>query len=272
VVALVGVLAAALGNSAAAGSREAGDYVFPVILLGVPWAAGRALRRWRERTEELQEVTTALREEREQHARLAVAAERGRIARELHDSLAQSLNAVVVHTEVAEASLGRDEARVATSLGRIGAVARSSLGETRRLLDALRDLADGDSPRLEQLATLVEDWRADGLQVDLQVEADASGLPPSVEAAVFRIVQESLTNVATHSCAGSARVRVCLGDPVTLRVEDDGPAVASAGPSRAGLGLLGMRERAVLLGGDFRVGPDGDGFLVEATIPREART
>ena len=271
-VALVVVVAAALGNSAAAGSTEAGDYVFPLILLGVPWAAGRALRRWRERTEELREVTTALRAERELHARLAVAAERGRIARELHDSLAQSLNAVVVHTEVAEASLGHDDGRVAASLSRIGQVARGSLGETRHLLDALRDRGGDDQPRLDELASLAADRETDGLQVELRVEGDQSGLSPAVEAAVFRIVQEGLTNVAAHSRAGRASVHVCLADPVTVRIEDDGPAAGTSGGAHTGLGLLGMRERTDLLDGHFTAGPRGDGFVVEATIPREARS
>lgn len=267
VAGLVVVIAAALANSAASGSREDGDYIFPLILLGVPWAAGRALRRWRERTEELRAVTAQLREERERHAELAVAAERGRIARELHDSLAQSLNAVVVHSEVAEESLGRDDARVASSLGRIGSVARSSLAETRQLLDALRDQADGDSPRLDELTTLVEERSQDGLAVDLVVDGDADGLSATVEAAVFRIVQESLTNVALHSASRRARVRVCLGHEVLVRVEDDGPAVRGASSSQ-GLGLLGMRERAALLGGTFRAGAHEGGFVVEAAIPR----
>ncbi|WP_193315390.1 sensor histidine kinase [Nostocoides sp. F2B08] len=269
VVALAVVIGAALGNSAASGSRDAGDYVFPVILLAVPWTAGRALRRWRERTEELEVVTAALRAEREQHARLAVAAERGRIARDLHDSLAQALNAVVVHTEVAEASLGRDDELVAGSLERIGTVARAALGETRRLLNALRDLTDDDdSPRLDQLAALAAEHTADGLAVDFAMEGRAGGLPASVEAAVFRIVQEGLTNVAAHSRAGHARVRVCLADVVSVRVEDDGPSIVRDRGSRPGLGLVGMRERATLLGGDFRAGPAGDGFVLEATIPR----
>ena len=261
------VIATALANSAASGSREDGDYIFPLILLGVPWAAGRALRRWRERTEELRAVTAQLREERERHAELAVAAERGRIARELHDSLAQSLNAVVVHSEVAEESLGRDDARVASSLGRIGSVARSSLAETRQLLDALRDQADGDSPRLDELTTLVDERGQDGLAVDLVVDGDADGLSSTVEAAVFRIVQESLTNVVLHSASLQARVQICLGPEVMVRVEDDGPAARGAS-SRQGLGLLGMRERAALLGGTFRAGAHNGGFVVEAAIPR----
>jgi signal transduction histidine kinase len=241
--------------------------VFPLILLGVPWAAGRALRRWRERTEELRAVTAALREERAWHAELAVAAERGRIARELHDSLAQSLNAVVVHTEVAEASLGRDDQQVVRSLDRIGAVARDSLAETRQLLDALRDQRERESPRIEQLQALVDERRREGLDVDLHVDGCADGLSPAVEAAVYRIVQESLANVAAHSASRRPRVDVGLGDQVTVRVEDDGPAVDRAW-SRQGLGLLGMRERAVLLGGSFRAGGQGEGFVVEASIPR----
>lgn len=267
IVGLSAAIAAALANSAASGSREDGDYIFPLILLGVPWAAGRALRRWREQTEELRAVTAELREERERHAELAVAVERGRIARELHDSLAQSLNAVVIHSGVAEESLGRDEARVAASLDRIGSVARSSLAETRQLLDALRDQGEGGSPRIVQLRDLVEERMRDGLEVDLVVEGCVDGLSPTVEGAVFRIVQESLTNVAAHSTSRRARVGVSLGDQVTVRIEDDGPAVGDAS-LRQGLGLLGMRERAVMLGGTFRAGPRGSGFLVEAVIPQ----
>jgi signal transduction histidine kinase len=115
-VALVVVTAAGVANSVVSGSSEVGDYLFPVILLGIPWAAGTALQLWQRRAMELRRLTEELRRERELVARLAVTAERGRIARNLHDSLAQSLNAVVVHAEAAQAALEVDPSRRAHHL------------------------------------------------------------------------------------------------------------------------------------------------------------
>lgn len=266
---LVVVLAAALANSAAAPDPEPGDFVFPVILLGVPWAAGASLRQWRLRADQLRRLTDELRAERETHARLVVTAERGRIARDLHDSLAQSLNAVVVHAEAAEAALGQDEDRVAGSLARIQEVGRGSLADIRQIVGALR--GDDDpvgQPRLDQLELLADQCRKAGLNVDTDVRLSGSALPAAVEATVYRIVQEGLTNVMKHSGAGQAWVTIRGGSEVEVEVRDDGRGTGTAtGP--AGFGILGMRERVQLLGGRLTAGQDAQGWVLRVRIPLE---
>jgi len=269
VVWLVGVIAAALANSAAAPDPEPGDFVFPVILLGVPWAAGASLRQWRLRADQLRRLTNELRAERKTHARLVVTVERGRIARDLHDSLAQSLNAVVVHAEAAEAALGRDEDRVANSLARIQEVGRASLADIRQILVALRGDDDAvGQPRLDQLDLLVDRFRKAGLEVRTDVRLSGSTLPAAVEAAVYRIVQEGLTNVMKHSGGGQAWVTIRGGSEVEAEVRNDGRSAATAtGPS--GFGILGMRERVQLLGGRLTAGQDAQGWVLRVRIPLE---
>lgn len=265
------LLLASLVNSAASGSRAPGDYVFPVILLGIPAAAGYSQRQWRRRTEELRRLTEELRAEREAHARLVVAAERGRIARDLHDSLAQSLNAVVVHAEAGEAALGRDDERVVRAFHRIQDVARASLTETRHILGVLRgDDPDADAqPRLDQLERLLEHFRAAGLLVSLEVVGQPSSLTASIEAAAFRIVQESLNNVLRHSEGRAASVKVTHAEDLVVEVENVGAAAGNR-TSGPGFGVLGMRERIQLLDGDLEAGPTDDGWRVRACLPREA--
>ena len=268
VLALVVVVAAAWANSFAARSREMGDYVFPVILLAVPWAAGVSIRRWRERTEELRRLTADLEAERELHARLAVAAERGRIARDLHDSLAQSLNTMVMHAEAAEAALDRDDRRVSASLRRIQDVGRGSLQETRQLLMGLRESSEGEALRIADVHRLADGAREAGFAVDVSLTGDVDAPSGPTQAAAYRIVQESLTNAVRHSSGRQARVAVTVADDVHIVVTDDGQPGA---PARGrGLGRVGMRERAVLLGGCCRSGFTDHGFQVEARIPLRA--
>lgn len=267
VVWLAVVLAAALANSAAAPSPESGDFIFPLILLGVPWAAGASLRQWRLRAEELRRLTDELRAEREAHARLVVTAERGRIARDLHDSLAQALNAVVVHAEAAEAALGRDEDRVAGSLARIQEVGRTSLADIRQILVALRGDDDAaGQPRLDQLEPLIDRFRKVGLDVTTDVRLSGSTLPAAVEAAAYRIVQEGLTNVMKHSGGGRAWVTIRGSSEVDVEVRDDGPGAAT-GTGPPGFGILGMQERAQLLGGRLTTDRDARGWVLRVRIP-----
>lgn len=260
----------ALANSAASDNSVAGDYVFTVILLGVPAAAGYSLRQWRQRSEELRRLTEELRAEREAHARLVVTAERGRIARDLHDSLAQSLNAVVVHAEAGEAALGRDDRGVAKALSRIQEVGRASLTETRHILGALR--SDGQDstgqPRLDQIDQLLQHFRASGLTLSLEVVGDPVPWPASVDAAAYRIVQESLNNVLRHSQGREATVVVRHEDDLLVEVSSIGTPTSEGGPP--GFGVLGMRERAQLLAGELEAGPTADGWKVSARLPRES--
>jgi signal transduction histidine kinase len=269
-VGLGAALAAAYVNSAAAPGEAVGDHVFATILLTVPWLAGWALRRWRERAAELERLTAQLSAERQRHARLVVAAERGRIARDLHDSLAQTLNAVVVHAEAADAARGHDEEQVGRSLERIRQVSRDALQEMRLLLGQLRGDASGVDglPRLGDLERLVAEARSQGLTVEVEHRGEPRPLGAGVDAAAYRILQESLTNAARHAPGSTVRVCVSFGDDLRLSVRSSMvPAPTAA--RRSGYGLLGMRERAALVGGELTTGPDGGDFLVTARLPVE---
>jgi signal transduction histidine kinase len=241
--------------TAAAGKAE--DALFAAVFLGGAWAFGRGLRLRSERAE---------RESGE-----AAAAERARIARELHDIVSHSITAIVVQTQVVQQRLGDDHARERDDLLRVETTARQAMAEMRRLFGVLRA---GDSPAsltpqpgLDQLAALVDDARAGGLDVDVRVEGERSALPPGVDLAAYRIVQEALTNVRRHAGARSAVVELGYGDhDLTVLVEDDGHG--TRGNGHPGHGLAGMRERVALYGGELETGerPEG-GFRVRARLP-----
>lgn len=262
------LVAAAVANSAGPRGRELGDVVFPVLLVGGPYVAGRALAAWRARSVELERLNEELLRERRQVEALAVAAERHRIARELHDVLAQSLTTIVLHAEAAEEALDRDPARARVPLERLLATGRDALNATRDVLGVLRARGERHDtvPRLEELRLLVDQVRAAGLEVELVVQGVPRPLPPMAELAAYRIVQEALTNTLKHARATRAHVTVTYGDDtVEALVVDDG----TARPSGAGgLGVVGMRERASLAGGTVSAGPlDGGGWKVLARLP-----
>ena len=205
---LAGTLLAAYASSALATSWEAGDFVFSTILLVVPWIAGLGMRRWRSRAHELEELTVQLEASRTEHAQLLLDVERLRIARDLHDSIAQTLNAVVVHAQVAEAALDTDPGVAKHSLDRIVEVSRRSLSEIRDLLGTLRGHDQhAEPPRLEDVARMVERFRADGMRIELRDTGAAGAGGTAVDATLARILHEALTN------AGQARTgRTCDGD------------------------------------------------------------
>ena len=267
------LLTAAYASSAVAGEVP-GDYLFATILLGVPWLAGWGMRWWRERADELARLASELAASREEHARLVVAAERGRIARDLHDSLAQTLNAVVIHAEAADAALGRDEGVVRHSLARIREASRDSLAETRQLLGSLR--AAGDEPpslRLADLDRLVAAYRVVGMAVEVRRRSGAPTLSPEVDAAAYRIVQESLTNARRHAPGGRVVVTIdrWADQVISLEVRN----AAGCSPVRTGAdgyGLMGMRERVALLGGELETVAQKGGFVVRARLPVRGRS
>jgi signal transduction histidine kinase len=208
----------------------------------------------------------------EEGARKAVLDERARLARELHDVVSHNLSVVVVQAAGARASGDADE----TTLAKIERSGRESLVEMRRLLGVLRrdddapDLAP--QPGLAQLEDLAGSMRAAGVPVHLTVTGAPDSLPPALELSVYRIVQESLTNVLKHAGPATASVRVDVGtDIVTIDIEDDGAGTADR--DSGGHGLVGMRERVALFGGDLRVGPRaGGGFSVHAELSRGGAT
>lgn len=239
------------------------DVVFFLALLTSPWIAGRAIRRRSRREAEL--VV-----ERDERARLAVAEEQERIARELHDVVAHAISVVVLQARGARHALESDVDEAREALAAIETTASAALTEMRRLLGLLRrdDAALAPQPGLAQLDALAMTVRAAGLPVEVRVEGEGRELAPGVDLSAYRIVQEALTNALKH--AGHAQARVLVRyepEHVELEVSDDG---AGAGVADApGHGLVGMRERAAIVGGEIEAGPRaGGGFLVRARLPR----
>jgi signal transduction histidine kinase len=231
---------------------------------------GRALRRRRLAAAELQDRAARLEQEREERARAAVAEERGRIARELHDVIAHSMSVIVVQAGAAEQILGNDPARAREALRSIRRAGNDVLDEMRRLLGILRredeELTLAPQPSIARLDELLGQARAGGLPVELVVHRQPRQLAPGVELAAYRIVQEALTNSRKHAGAAHAQVIRYAPDALELDVVDDGRAAQQGGGT--GHGLVGMRERAVLYGGVLEAGArPGGGFAVHARLP-----
>ncbi|RSN66395.1 MULTISPECIES: sensor histidine kinase [Actinomadura] len=224
-------------------------------------AAGEALRQAERRADEAERT-------REEVARHRAADERLHIARELHDSLTHQISIVKVQAEVAVHVARKRGEHVPEALLAIQEAAREATRELRATLEALRD-DDTAPPRgLDHVPDLVERARAIGLDATLTIEGRRRDVPAAVERTVYRIVQESLTNVARHAGAAAASVRIdCRPDGLAVRVADDGTA-APGTVAAPGIGLLGMRERVAALGGRLSAGPRGEGgFVVHAELP-----
>jgi signal transduction histidine kinase len=208
---------------------------------------------------------------RDEAAQRSSMEERLRIARELHDSLTHSISVIQVQAGVAEHLARKRGEEVPSALLAIKEAGADAARELRATLQILRRTEDGDSSGLSQLDSLVARARAAGLPVTVTVTGAERPLPPDVDQAAYRIVQEALTNVSRH--AGLAHASVCLRytpDALTVEVADDG-AGNGARPAAPGLGLLGMRERVSALGGRLHAGPqDGGGFRVRAELPARA--
>jgi len=272
---LVGVGALVAVVTALGPNQTVGDVIFPVVLFSGCWALGRVGRGRARLTAELQARTEQLERERVERERDAVARERVRIARELHDVVAHSVSVMVVQAGAARSVLDRDPDASVRALGAVEATGREALTEMRRLLGILRpageDADHSPQPSLDRLGALIARSRDAGLDVELHVEGRAGPLAPGVDLTAFRLVQEGLTNALKHGGRGRARV-VLRWSPEVLEVEvanrvADGPA--AHGLASGGQGLIGMRERVALCGGELRAGPIGRGFVVRARLPRE---
>jgi signal transduction histidine kinase len=256
-----------------AGNAE--DSVAGAAVYGVfaaAWLLGDNLRTRRAYLREVEERAARLEREREANARRAAAEEQARIARELHDIIAHNVSVMTVQAAAAGDAFETQPGRVREALASIESTGREALTELRRLLGSVRP-DDGSStfapqPRLAGVDALVEQVRAAGLAVELAVEGTPQELPPGVDLSAYRIVQEALTNTLKHADATKASVRVRYGaEALEVEVVDNGRG-ASADGAGEGRGVIGMKERAALLGGDLRVGPGaGGGFAVRARIP-----
>jgi signal transduction histidine kinase len=256
----VGIFVPALAMS---GGITADNVIFFSLIFGAPWIAGRAVwqRRLNERELELEKGKAAT----------AIVEERARIARELHDVVAHSISVMVVQARGGRRVLESEPADAREALAVIESTGQQALDEMRRLVGMLRSgdetLPLAPQPSLSELGTLVEQVRAAGLPVELAVEGEPRDLPPGIDLSAFRIVQEALTNALTH--AGPARARVVLrylADDLELEISDDGPG--NGGASGSGYGLVGMRERVSVYGGELQAGrhPEG-GYTLRVRLP-----
>ncbi|GAB1820762.1 sensor histidine kinase [Herbidospora sp. RD11066] len=238
------------------------------------WIAGIYVNMRRRFVANLVERAERAERERDQQALIATAAERARIARELHDVVAHNVSVIVVQADGAGFAIDSDPDQAKRAVEAISATGRQALAEMRRLVGVLRDDgADSEEyspqPGLGQLDDLVRQVRASGLPVDMRVDGTPDHLPEGLQLVIYRIVQEALTNTLKHGGPGvTALVQVVYGrHDVLLRITDDGRGAASA-TGEGGHGLIGMRERVSMYGGDVHAAPkSGGGFLVVARIP-----
>jgi signal transduction histidine kinase len=224
-------------------------------------AAGEALRQAERRADEAERT-------REETARRRADEERLHIARELHDSLVHQISIIKVQSEVAVHVARKRGEEVPEALLAIQQAGREATRELRATLEALRDDDRTPPHGLDDVPELVERARMNGLDAALTIEGPRHDVPAAVERTVYRIVQESLTNIARHAAAATASVRIDYGqDALTVRVDDDGRATPAAAPAQ-GVGLLGMRERVTALGGRLQAEPRSEGgFTVHAELP-----
>ncbi|MDN3026267.1 sensor histidine kinase [Streptomyces sp. S.PB5] len=255
--------------------------VFQTVPFALAWVLGDSIRTRRAYFAQLEERNARLEKEREAQAKVAVAAERARIARELHDVVAHNVSVMVVQADGAAYVLDTAPDQARKALETISSTGRQALAEMRRLLGVLRTGEHQEvgeyvpQPDVEQIDDLVEQCRTSGLPVDFKVEGTPRPLPSGVELTAYRIVQEALTNTRKHGGpnAGASVRLVYFDDGLGLLVEDDGKGAPhelyeEGGTDGQGHGLIGMRERVGMVGGTLDAGPrPGGGFRISALLP-----
>lgn len=251
-----------------------GDVIFIILILGSAWAAGRAMQYHRDREGLLQQLMTDLDRERDTKARAAVTEERIRIARELHDVVAHAISVIVIQARGARRSLADDPDETREALDTIEATGGGALTEMRRLLGMLRTqdetVALAPQPSLRFIDELVAQVTAAGTPVDVTVEGEPVELPAGIDLSAYRIVQEALTNTLKHARPATAQLVIRYGkNELELEVSDTGTGTAV--DKAKGHGLVGMRERVSLYGGELEAGPaDTGGFRVQARLPLDS--
>ncbi|MEU1273330.1 sensor histidine kinase [Streptomyces sp. NPDC005799] len=255
--------------------------IFQTVPFALAWVLGDSIRTRRAYFAQLEERAARLEKEREAQAKVAVAAERARIARELHDVVAHNVSVMVVQADGAAYVLDAAPDQAKKALETISSTGRQALAEMRRLLGVLRTGEHKEvgeyvpQPDVEQIDELIEQCRTSGLPVDFKVEGTPRPLPSGVELTAYRIVQEALTNTRKHGGpnAGASVRLVYFDDGLGLLVEDDGKGAPhelyeEGGADGQGHGLIGMRERVGMVGGTLDAGPrPGGGFRISALLP-----
>jgi len=254
-------------------ARTAGELIFIPVLVLVGWLAGRVLRDRGRQADAAEERAARAERERATAARIAIAEERARIAREMHDIVAHAVSVMVLQVGAVRHGLPDSLPRETDALRDVEETGRTALAEMRRMLGAMRE--DGDraamapQPGLGNLDALFASVRRAGLPVELHVDGDPHPLPPAIDLSAYRIVQEGLTNALKHAGASRADVAVTYGArDLRIEVRDDGRG--ATGGDGLGHGLVGIGERVKLYGGEMDAGPaNGGGFVLATRLPLE---
>jgi signal transduction histidine kinase len=252
-------------------NQSPGDFLFTPVLFAIGWLAGYALRERAEQAEAAELRATHAERERESAARVAVAEERARIARELHDIVAHAVSVMVLQVGAVRHKLPAALAEDTDALRGVEQTGRAALAEMRRLLGAMRH--DGQEPELtpqpglDTLDSLLEEVGRAGLLVRLHLDGDTFPLPRAIDLSAYRIIQEGLTNALKHARASHADVTVRYGsDELQIEIRDDGQGAATT--DGLGHGLVGVRERVKIYGGEMTTGTaTGGGFILSTRLP-----
>jgi signal transduction histidine kinase len=277
-----GIGLAAVGVETALQHKGFGNFAFAAVFIVGAILVGRTVAHRTRQTVHLQHKADTLERTAEAHARAAAEAarqERARIARELHDVIAHSLSVMVVQAGAAEQIMGKDPHRAREAMAAVQETGRDALAEMAHLVGMLREdsteIGLAPQPGVADLARLVDQARQDGLEVELHVDGEPRALPPGPELSVYRIVQESLTNVRKHAATSRATVRLTYSaHGIATEIHNTGPAAGTGnGLPSGGHGLIGMRERVAVYGGTLEAGAceHGGGYRVRAHIPLEPR-
>jgi len=264
----IGIAAVVTHNDPRGGS---GDFAWNAITFAIAWTVGFAIGGTSRAADEAKERADRAEHEREEKARLAVVDERARIARELHDVVGHSVSVMTVQASAVRRLLDPDQEKVNGALLVVEETGREALAEMRRMVGVLRHPEEAPAlapqPSLEQLQRLVEHAREAGLPVELRIEGEPIQLPAGIDLTAYRLVQEGLTNALKHARAKQAEVMVRYsGGHVELTVTDDGPGGGDG--EKGGHGLVGMRERVSVYGGELEAGPRvGGGYRLRAKLP-----
>jgi signal transduction histidine kinase len=262
-----------IGATAAAhGGFPTSPILFGILVWGGAWVLGDQLRQRRRRRADVEERIRRAQRDTERERRLAAAEERTRIARDLHDSAAHAINVILVQAGAARLLQQRDPDATRRALTTIEDVARETIGEIDQLVHGLRE--NGEEPPavepptgLAALETLAERYRAGGLEIEIHTAGRPRPLSRGLDQAAYRILQESLTNAARHG-AGEAEVDIHYrAGELELTVANPAGAGSGSEPATGGHGILGMRERAALLGGTLEAGREASSFRVHARLP-----
>ncbi len=261
-----------------AAHQTAGTFQFAALFIGGAWAMGRLVRIRAAQAAAAQHQADRLTTEKDAETRRAAAEERSRIARELHDIVAHSVSVMVVQAGAAEQVMPGDQDGAASAMRAVQQAGREAIAELGRLLGVLRDGGEdvglAPLPTLAELPELIDQSRNAGLPVDMKVHGEPCPLPAGVELAIYRIIQEALTNPRKHAGAGSAASVELTYDhaAVTAEIRDNGsgPDGRHASGAGTGNGLAGLQARAVAYGGSFEAAPTAGGFRVIARIPAQA--